>query len=619
MAPQRAGRDITKQMLRHRQMVLDQMDFKQKAEEKKMSMSKNIARLAVTAGLTAALSFGGVMAPVTMAFAADAAAVPANSITIKQDAENTDAADSSKKTQFVAYQIFNAKVVDGTSTSDKVVSDVAWATNITEPTQTSIIDAIKKSAAYNSSEPKLPEDKTPSAQDVADWMAANLQDASRVVNNGDLLDTIADLVKKTTPAKPKGADSAGFAADVQVSFENSGYYLFLTDDGSIGTENDHSNKRQTGTSPIFAVVGGSAVEVTEKIGIPTVTKKIKDDKPGSDWADKADSQVGQVVQYQLTGTVAENVASFDTYYYEFHDELSAGLTADDSSIRVYAGNDRDSAVEITSEFTHEVKDGENGAGQTLTVKFTDLKKAVTGLSPSTKIFVEYTAQLDPNKTVVVGGAGNDNTVRLIYSNNPMSDGKGESVPDTVRDYTYALKLVKQDHESKNKLQNVGFTIQATNPDDDASRGKYVQEHGNLGEQEHEFFTDANGEIHITGLDAGTYIVHEKTALGEYNSLKDFTFTISTPESGEGSLGKTEEEAKTVTVSRAAETSNLVILDATQTDGTVNLTVENKKGSGLPLTGLNGVTFTWIAGGAVLCIGVAHLIRSRKQAEESEQE
>lgn len=75
----------------------------------------------------------------------------------------------------------------------------------------------------------------------------------------------------------------------------------------------------------------------------------------------------------------------------------------------------------------------------------------------------------------------------------------------------------------------------------------------------------------------------------------------------------------MTVTRNAETSSLVILDATQTDGTVNLTVENKKGSGLPLTGLNGVTFTWIAGGAVLCIGVAHLIRSRKQAEESEQE
>ena len=55
------------------------------------------------------------------------------------------------------------------------------------------------------------------------------------------------------------------------------------------------------------------------------------------------------------------------------------------------------------------------------------------------------------------------------------------------------------------------------------------------------------------------------------------------------------------------------------DATIPVTIRNKKGTGLPLTGLNGVTFTWIAGGAVLVIGVAHLIRSRKQAEESEQE
>lgn len=597
------------------------MEFEQKAEEKKMSMSKNIARLAVTAGLTAALSFGGVMAPVTMAFAEDAATTT-NSITIKQDANNTDETYPVKKTQFAAYQIFKAKVVDGAGSNNKVVSDVEWGANVTRDTRNAIVAAIQSSADYDSTNPQLPTEN-PTAQDVAEWMAANLQETSSVVNNGDLLDTIADLVKGTTPVKPKEASNAAFAADTSVSFENSGYYLFLTDDGSIGTKDNYSKQKQTGTSPIFAVVGGRAVEVTEKIGIPTVTKKIKDDKPGSDWADKADSQVGQDVQYQLTGTVAENVASFDTYYYEFHDELSAGLTAKKDSIKVYAGSDRDSAVEITSGFTPEVKDGENGAGQTLTVTFDNLKTAVADLSSSTKIFVEYTAQLDPNKTVVVGGAGNDNTVKLIYSNNPMSNGRGESVPDTVRDYTYALKLVKQDHESKNKLQNVGFTIQATDPDDNAdgsaSKGKYVQEHGNLDDNEHEFFTDENGEIYITGLDAGTYTVHEKTALGEYNSLKDFTFTISTPVSGEGSLRKTEVEAQTVTVTRNAETSSLVILDATQTDGTVNLTVENKKGSGLPLTGLNGVTFTWIAGGAVLCIGVAHLIRSRKQAEESEQE
>lgn len=601
------------------------MEFDQKAEEKKMSMSKNIARLAVTAGLTAALSFGGVMAPVTMAFAAEGATTEANSITIRQNASNTDATNPNKKTQFVAYQIFNAKVVNETGSGNKVVSDVEWDTNVTPDTQNAIINAIRDSTGYDTTNPQLPTEN-PTAQDVADWMAANLQNASSVVKNGELLDKIADLLKDTAPTKPKGAASPAFAADASVSFEDSGYYLFLTDVGSIGTTDNHSGQKQTGTSPIFAVVGGSAVEVTEKTGIPTVTKKIKDDKPGSDWADKADSQVGQDVQYQLTGTVAENVASFNTYYYEFHDELSAGLTVRDASIRVFAGNNRASAEEITSACSPEVKNDENGAGQILTVKFTDLKTAVPNLTEGTKIFVEYDAKLDPAKAekVTVGGVGNDNKVTLIYSNNPMSsDGKGESVPDTVRDYTYALKLVKQDHKSKNKLQNVGFTIQATGPDDNAdgsfSKGKYVQEHGDLGETEHEFFTDKNGEIYIKGLDAGTYTVHEKTALGEYNSLKNFTFTISTQASGADSLHKTEEEAQNVTVTRTADTSDLVILDTKQTDGTVNLTVENKRGSNLPLTGLNGVTFTWIAGGAVLVIGVAHLIRSRKQAEESEQE
>lgn len=148
------------------------MEFEQKAEEKKMSMSKNIARLAVTAGLTAALSFGGVMAPVTMAFAEDAATTT-NSITIKQDANNTDETYPDKKTQFVAYQIFKAKVVDGAGSNNKVVSDVEWGANVTRDTRNAIVAAIQSSADYDSTNPQLPTEN-PTAQDVAEWMAANL-------------------------------------------------------------------------------------------------------------------------------------------------------------------------------------------------------------------------------------------------------------------------------------------------------------------------------------------------------------------------------------------------------------------------------------------------------------
>lgn len=88
------------------------MGIKRKAEEKKMSMNKNIARLAVTAGLTAALSFGGVMAPVTMAFADDAAG-STNSITIKQDENNTDAANPEKRLSLLPIRFLKPRWLMG--------------------------------------------------------------------------------------------------------------------------------------------------------------------------------------------------------------------------------------------------------------------------------------------------------------------------------------------------------------------------------------------------------------------------------------------------------------------------------------------------------------------------
>lgn len=609
------------------------MEFEQKAEEKKMSMSKNIARLAVTAGLTAALSFGGVMAPVSMAFAAEGTTAPANSITINK------AADENATNTFKAYQIFKAKV-DDVEDRGKVASDIKWAN---DAIGRKVITAIQGSTEYkklvdkNSAE-LLANDAAASV--VAEWLSQNVKGTASTASNsegtrvapGDVLYEIAAAVsgmKQNVEAEAAAGDflSAGTPwtrPDTnEAGLYGDGYYLFVSDGLTDPT------KPNTGTSPIFAIVGGDPVVVTEKTSIPTVVKKIKDDKPSSNWADKADSQMGQKVHYQLKGTVADNVATFGTYYYEFHDKLSAGLTADASSVKVtvYADDSDTHGTEITLP-ADAVSYNQDGTNNLLTVKFSNLKTVTAKdsntpveITASSKVVVTYTASLDPSKVVAVGGEGNPNSVKLIYSNNPMGDGKGESVPDTVRDYTYALRLVKEDAANDaTKLDGVKFTIRATNPDDNAEGApagtKYVQENGTLSEKKHEFETKNGGVIEVKGLDAGTYTVKETHTLGGYNTLPDFTFKIST---AEGDLAKPEgESSNTLTVSVTKDTSSLV-KEATVNGGVVNLTVQNKKGSGLPLTGLNGVTFTWIAGGAVLCIGVAHLIRSRKQAEESEQE
>lgn len=122
-----------------------------------MSMSKNIARLAVTAGLTAALSFGGVMAPVTMAFA-EGATTTTNSITINKYNNN---GNENGNVQYKAYRIFKADVVDGKDGSDKVVSNIDWASTEAQNAVLGYLSGVPKSGITDKS----------SAQDAAEYLS----------------------------------------------------------------------------------------------------------------------------------------------------------------------------------------------------------------------------------------------------------------------------------------------------------------------------------------------------------------------------------------------------------------------------------------------------------------
>lgn len=587
------------------------MDFKQKAEEKKMSMSKNIARLAVTAGLTAALSFGGVMAPVTMAFAEDAATTT-NSITINKNNTNGDV-------KYKAYQIFEADVVDEDEKTDKVVSNVNWAFNNTD-TQDAIIEAI------NTNTPGALKTGA-SAQDVADWLAANISGntSTTVLKDTDLLNTLAGLVaKKVNPTTPKDATDASFAAGTKVSFAKSGYYLFLTDANTLAPDGAASSKN-TATSPIYAVVGAGDVVVTEKTSIPTVEKDVLE---GGKWGKVSDSYIGEEVEYKLTGHVASNIATFNKYEYVFQDTLSKGLEV----VKNSSGTPKDLRVCIVDSKTNAEKEvvldathgyqvtatpGTTAGTELLKVSFDNLKAVqdangkTISVNADSKVVVTYKAKLNGEVEYKADGATNE--VKLVYSNDPMSTGTGTSVPTKVTDHVFRLDVTKVDKDDQSHKLEATFQVKMTyEGNKKLTQEKWLTQDGGLTEEganAGKFKTDKDSEIYIPGLVAGTYEITECDTPAGYNTLAPFTITVAPEYKDDGSL-------KNLNVT----SSNTEMVTSSPTNGaTIPVTIQNKKGSGLPLTGLNGVTFTWIAGGAVLCIGVAHLIRSRKQAEESEQE
>lgn len=591
-----------------------------------MSMSKNIARLAVTAGLTAALSFGGVMAPVTMAFAAGTPTVA----TEKGKVAITD--NEYADTTFKGVQIFTAKVTqdkknDGSwdDSDAKTLSDIEWAPGNVKNLVTTALADVKGA-------PDADADAQTWAEFISTTQGSN-SGKTTAVDAGTTLDLIAKALEgdaTLTWTKPSDSTKGNFK-DL-----DHGYWLFVTDTPS--TTSGANGNTDAYTSPIFTIVGGSDVNVTPKKNVPNVTKAVKDDKDGK-WVtddDKtvfqaankaADSAAGQLVEYQLAGTVASNINTYDTYSYVFTDELPLTMVPE-------LGNDNKPVVEvkigesIVSSDSYTVSYSTDDGKNTLSVSFDNLKiakdssnNAIT-VNGDSKVYVNYKAKLDPTKiTADILGKAQENKVKLTYSNNPHANGTGTTVDHPAYDYTYGIDVTKVgSDEGKDgqapTLAGVEFTLQEVV--DGGAENKYIDAKGVKRDNAKDatLKTDKNGKINVIGLDEGTYILKEtKPAPGYNNSAANgVTFTIKR------SLNQTGQDVEPSTDSAITAGGNVVQNgSATATTGKLSFTIVDQKGSGLPLTGLNGVTFTWIAGGAVLCIGVAHLIRSRKQAEESEQE
>lgn len=608
------------------------MGIKQKAEEKKMSMSKNIARLAVTAGLTAALSFGGVMAPVTMAFAEGTPTVAPNGIVKIDEKIYTD-------TTFKGIQIFKATVtqdLEGTNNwnGSKTLSDIEWAGGESGSVKSAVIHAFDEDTTKPTGFPT-----GDSAQEWAEFINNHASEVvGKNVNAGSVLDKIAAAVEKVNISE--GANG-WVNADNTGAFSNlaTGYWLFVTArPGSTKDTNKTNGNEDAYTSPIFTIVGGSDVNAKPKKDVPNVTKAVKDDKDGTFGADvfknpnkAADSAMDQYVDYQLAGTVASNINTYSTYKYAFTDELPKSMTpmfTDGANSTTPAVTVKIDNEKVISGYTATF-DGNN----VLTVDFPNLKAckgendADITVTDNSTVTVEYQAKLDSSKIFENGsikddfkdfiGKAQENKVKLTYSNNPHSEGTGTTVDHPAYDYTYGIDVTKVGNDedgagNPKTLEGVQFTLQEQGSND------FIKADGTTTADKDSALltTNSEGKINVVGLDEGTYILKEvKPAPGYNNSAASgVTFTIRR------TLNQTGTDVTPGTTSAIVAGQDVVKTDSAKANvGKLSFTIVDQKGSGLPLTGLNGVTFTWIAGGAVLCIGVAHLIRSRKQAEESEQE
>lgn len=336
----------------------------------------------------------------------------------------------------------------------------------------------------------------------------------------------------------------------------------------------------------LVTVDESTKTVNLKTEAPSITKK----------ADKETVSIGQVVEYTVTGSVPDTTG-YDQYVYTIHDELSNGLDfVNDANGTAVNGN----TVNVTVAFGKGTTD-EGTAPTTATLDTTNNKKMSLDLSAwvrnnqtnkGKEFTVTYYAKV--NKDAVVT---EKNKAQLEYGNKP-----GETTtttPSEAKTPTYPLDINKIKKGSEEKLAGAKFKLYKDSAKDESnvikvtgSEGKYVVDPtSNTTEFESVDSIDDKGyNLHVNGLDAGTYYLVETKAPAGYNKLTDpIKVTIT-------KTGDTE-----WTISKGDEVETDKIID-----------VENSTGSLLPSTGGMGtIAFTVVA--ALLVLGVAvSFIRDRKR-------
>lgn len=505
---------------------------------------------------------------------------------------------------YTAYQILSGTQ----ATSGGALGDAEWGTGINDA---AFLKALKADTTIGEYFTKVTDAK---------GFAEALSNTDNFPADGANTRLVAKIAMKHT----QGAGTA-LAAGSSTQLDK-GYYLIV----------DSTTDGQTVYNPAVLAIT-SDIEIKDKTDVPTLEKKVQENKKdatgdtayGSKFNDVADYNIGDEVPFHLIGSVPD-MSQYETYTYKFTDTFDKGFDAvDTSNVKVYLSNDKKLDLEgesvdtdITSYFS-----GTNGSIQytaateaqgetagTLTVSTKDLKKAATYSKEQPQyVIVSYTAKLNANAKI--GLPGNVNEAYLTYSNKPDQSGTGDNnTNDTPHDkvivFTYGLDVTKVDSKNdKTKLKDAEFKLKnsdnkwATITDGKVTGWTTTENDGSV------LTSDAEGNFKVTGLDDGTYTLVETKAPAGYNLPADgFSVTLKATTANNQTWDGTANTALTDLAVKVDQTNGTGDADT----GLGAITIKNTQGSSLPSTGGMGTVMLYVAGIAVFVLAGATLVMALRR-------
>jgi len=372
---------------------------------------------------------------------------------------------------YQAYQIFDGVLdgqkADGVTEHPYQVNLIQWGSNVDGPALLTALKADTTNFNYVAASGSNPaHNDFTSCTDAADVAAV----LATYVNDDTNMRAFAAILGDTTGVLTGAPKEASATAGNSVVIEGlgDGYYFIkdkdATQDGESGSY----------TRFVLQVVGNTAVQAKDVL--PDIDKEIAidSDNDGDPYEDDDDTtkasngSIGDKVNYKVTGTVPD-MDGYDSYVYQITDTMSKGLTFNDDAAvkvgdttlnRVYKGangffystkakadamsaGDPAGVDAVTAGFTLDSSTNQSTGITTFTiyiVNFIQYNVKVVDDPDTTQvdesensivgadILVTYSATINQDALVASGAAnaGNTNTAKLTYSNNPNKSGKGDN-------------------------------------------------------------------------------------------------------------------------------------------------------------------------------------------------
>ncbi len=383
-------------------------------------------------------------------------------------------------------------------------------------------------------------------------------------------------------------DTGMTEGSVTFSNLNLGYYLVSSSVGTLCSLDS--------TTPDVTINDKNTTPVIHKyLADSTDGESFDSDNDGVDDRQEDDADNHDTIRYELIIDNVDHVKELVVHDYMDEEQLAIG-TIQIESIYLYKSADDTTGTDISSSctYTTDTCGGEKCGfdGCTFEIDIPTEILSADDVTSTAFIKIVYNIQLTEELEDF------EDDLDKIANHAVLTFGaSGVGVPDEVDTYSYGFKIYKYtgdlENEEDTALANAEFILQNESGQYakftlDNDSGIYLFDSWvNTQSEGTTLVSDAEGIIHMDGLNEGTYTVTETKAPDGYNMLKDSITVTITPD---------ENRFDSFTVNGSY-------------DHQVN--IENNQGSILPGTGGIGTTIFYVVG-AILVIGAAVLLITRRR-------